>query len=265
MGSGFTGIGKKILTLFLLAALASGCSLLHRKSSEVIDENFYFQRGMKYMGKKDYLKATTDFKTIVESYSGTAIVDHAQFMLAETHFLCEEFISSAYEYERVYVDYPSSPFAPEAHYKKALSYFMESPKAILDQENTLLAINEFDRFIDNYPANSLVKEAQGKIEELTSKLAYKEYLNAESYKKLAKQYEGALDAALFYYRYVINEYPRTVWVDYSRYGIGEVYFKKKEYEKAKEMFLLIINADVDAELKKKASQMIEDMKKLEAK
>jgi len=261
--SGFRGIITKVLPVFLLVSCAAGCFLLPKKSDELFNDQFFFERGKKYMDKKDYLKAVTDFETVVESFSASEIVDHAQFMLGEAYFKSEEYVTAAYEYERVYIDYPSSSFAPEAHYKKALCYYMESPSAILDQENTRLAVEEFNRFIDNYPSHPLVEESQKKIEELTAKLAYKEYLNAETYKKLWKQYDGALESALYYYRYIIKKYPRTIWADYSRYGIGEVHFKKKEYEKAKEMFLLVVNADVDAELKEKASKMLDEIEKIE--
>jgi len=244
-----------VIIIFLVAGCSRGI-----KKEELVDARFYFNRGMERMKKKDYLKAVTDFQTVVESFSTSAIVDHAQFMLGEARFKGEEYILAAYEYERVYVDYPSSNFAPEAHYKKALCYFMESPKAALDQENTLLAIDEFNRFIDNYPQNPLVNEAQKKIEELTEKLAYKEYINAEHYKK-----RGFYDAALLYYNFVIKDYPRSIWADKSRFGIGEVFFKKMEYEKAKEVFILIVNGDVDPELQKKASEMLDNIEKIEKK
>jgi outer membrane protein assembly factor BamD len=135
---------------------------------------------------------------------------------------------------------------------------MESPVAILDQENTLLAIDEFNRFIDNYPQSPLVSEAQKKIEELTAKLAHKEYLNAELYKK-----QGHYESALIYYRDIIDKYPRTVWADYSILGIGDVFFKQQEYSKAKEMFVRIINDDVEMELKKRASLKLQEIENLE--
>jgi len=244
-----------VIIIFLVAGCFRGI-----KKEELLDARFYFNRGQERMRKKDYLKAVTDFQTVVESFSTSAIVDNAQFMLGEARFKSEEYILAAYEYERVYVDYPSSNFAPEAHYKKALCYFMESPKAALDQENTLLAIDEFNRFMENYPQNPLVNEAQKKIEELTEKLAYKEYDNAEYYKK-----RGFYDSALLYYNFVIKDYPRSTWVDDSRFGIGEVFFKKMEYEKAKEVFIIIVNGDVDPELQKKASEMLDKIEKIEKK
>jgi outer membrane protein assembly factor BamD len=241
--------------IVLIIALGWGCAS-SIKREEIIDGEFYFARGMKMMKKKDYTKAIADFQVVVESYRGSAVVDSAQYMLGESHFMVEEYVTAAFEFERVYIDFPSSSLAPQAQYKKALCYYMESPKASLDQENTRLAINEFNRFIDNYPQHELVKEAQKKINELTEKLAYKEYLNAELY-RVSKHLDGNLDAALIYYRLVIKEFPNTVWADYARFGIGQVYLERKEYDNARETFLLLVNSDVDRDLKVKSSKLLE--------
>lgn len=254
MSLSYTRFGSKIVLVTLILLLAAGCSKLKRREKELSEDMFYFQRGMEMMEKKNYPKAVENFQVIVDSFAGSAIVDQAQFLLAEAHYKSEEYITAAFEYERVYKDYPSSKFAPQAHYQKALCYYMESPQAKLDQENTRFAIDEFNRFIDTYPTNEFVKDAHTKIDELTAKLAYKEFLSAELYRKM-KHY----DAAVIYYRYVIAEYPRTVWAHYSRFGIGEVHFKKKEYESAKSWYQLIINADVDAELKTNAVKRLDEI------
>ncbi|MBT4485844.1 MAG: outer membrane protein assembly factor BamD [Candidatus Latescibacteria bacterium] len=263
MVSGFTGIGKNFI-IILLVIFSAGCSSMRNKPVEEMDAQHYFNHGIEMMGKKDYLKAIEDFETVVNSFASSAIVDHAQLMLAEANFMSEEYLTAAYEYERVYMDYPSSEFAPEAHYKKALCYYNLSPTATLDQENTQLAIDEFNRFIDDYPSHQFISEAQERIEELVSKLAYKDYLNAELYKK-SKHLENNLDAALFYYRYVIDKYPRAIWADYARFGIGEVNFMREEYEKAKEVFLLLVNKNTDMELNKKASKMLNRIENLQKK
>ncbi len=242
--------------MLLAAVLSAGCSGKLKREEELLDENFYFNRGMERMEKKDYVKAITDFQIVVDSYSDKPIVDHAQYMLGEAHYMSEEYLTAAFEFERVYTDYPSSPFAPEAQYKKALCYYMESPDARLDQDNTQKAIDEFNRFIDTYPSHELVEEAQEKIAELSDKLAYKEYLNGETYRKL-KEY----DAALFYYRFVIEEYPRTYWSDYSRFRIAEVHYRKEEYELARERLLVVLNSDIEDDLR---GDVVELMDKIES-
>lgn len=243
-----------MIAVALAIIVAAGCSKSLRREQELSGEQFYFDRGMEMMDKKDFPKAVENFRIVVDSYASSSIVDHAQYMLAEAHFRQEEYLTAAFEYNRLYDNYPSSRFAPEALYKKALCYFNESPDARLDQDNTLKAIDEFNRFIDTYPSNPLAEEAQKQIDELRAKLAYKEYGSGQLYLKM-KEYE----AALIYYRYVISEYPRTIWAQYSRYGIGEVHYRRKEYETAKSWFQLIVNADVDPELKEKAAKRLSDI------
>ncbi len=250
-----TGI-KRIIPALIALVLLGGCSKFLKRNDELIGADFYYKRGLEMVEKKDYTRAVENFQIVVDSFPGSAIVDHAQFMLGQSHFLSEEYLTAAYEFERVYRDYPSSKWAPEGHYRKALSYYMESPDARLDQENTILAIGEFNRFIDNYPRNEFVKEAQERIEELVTKLAYKEYLAADLYRKM-KNY----DAAIMYYNYVLEEYPRTVWAHHSRFGIGLVHYKKKEYETARTWFQLVLNAEIDNELKEDAEKMIEAIEK----
>jgi len=245
---------KNILLIIILMCFTIGCSKAVRK--ETINAQFYFDRGMEYMRKRDYIKAITDFQTVVESYQGSEIIDKAQFMLAEAHFMNEDYLTAAYEYERVYTEYPSSTQVPEAWFKKALCYYNESPKSDLDQENTLVAIDEFDRFIDNFPRHELAEKAQNHIEELRAKLALKEYKNAELYRKLKKY-----DSAITYYRFVIKDYPRSIWANEARYGLGLVYLKQKNYERAKEMFQFLVNTDVSKDLKDKASKKLGDIEK----
>jgi len=225
-------------------------------TKELIGAQFYFDRGMEYLDKKDYLKAQADFQTVIESYSASELVDRAQFYLAEAYFKNEEYITAAYEYERVFTDFHLSSHAPEARFKRALCYYHESPKAELDQENTLLAIDDFNRFIDNYPRNELVQEAQKYIEELRNKLAYKDFKNAELYRKL-KKYESAI----IYYRSVISEYPRSVWADEARYGMGLVYLKQDNYEKAKDQFTYLANTNTSKNIKNKASKQLNYIEK----
>ena len=250
-------------------------------------DRFFFERGMKYMEKKNYDAAIQDFQTVVDT--GTSdIMDQAQYMLGEAHYKNEDYLTAAFEYTRVYMDFPSSEYAAEAWFKKAMCYFMESPRADLDQENTQLAIDEFNRFIDNFPRNEFVEEARQKISELREKLAYKEYKNGELYRKM-KQY----DSALIYFGYVVEQYPKSIWVHHSRFSMGVVHVKllkaekkklkklekkenidedkskelryniTKDYNQAKEYFTLVINSEAESDLKKKASEKLSDLEQIE--
>jgi outer membrane protein assembly factor BamD len=246
----------------IVAILATGCAGnagKYKQKELVMDAQFYFDRGVKLLKKKEYARAIEEFNTVVESFSGSAVVDSALFYLAESHFKNEDYLTAAYNYERVYTDYPSSEFVAESQYKKALSYYMESPKAALDQENTRLAMDEFGRFIENFPSNPLIPEAQKRIEELREKLAYKDYSSAELYRRMKNP--ESLEAALIYYQSVIDEYPRSIWVDHSRLGMGIVYLMKKDRDKAREIFKQLTESDrTNPSVKKNALKRLKELK-----
>jgi outer membrane protein assembly factor BamD len=255
-----------LLFAMVVPVLFQGCLFFGGRSGKytqkelVMDANYYFDRGMKELKKRQYARAVENFNTVIESFSGSAVVDSALYYLAESHFKNEDYLTAAYEYERVYADYPASKFVAEAQYKKALSYSMESPKATLDQENTRLAIDEFTRFIENYPANPLVAEAQKRIDELTEKLAYKDYLIAELYRKMNSK--ESLGAALIYFQSVMKDYPRSTWAWYSQYGIGVVQRKLKEIDAAKESFAVLVRSDkTPPDIKKKAQRELKELGK----
>ena len=230
--------------------ILAGCASRNR-SGELSGAAFYFNLGKENMDKKNYVAAQANFQTIVDSYSGSELIDAAQFMLAEAHYMNEDYVVGAYEYEQVYRSYPSSIYAEEAMFKRAVCYFHESPKPTLDQENTLMSIEDFNQFIDTYPYSLFVDEAQEYIDELRAKLAEKEFRNAETYVKL-KKYESAV----IYYRMVIEEYPRTPWANEARYGIGEVYLKQNQFEKAREQFQILVNGIVKPDLKERARKRL---------
>lgn len=256
-----------MLAVAVTVLVFSGCFAGKGKYTDkelVMDAQYYFDRGMKELKKKNYETAIEQLNTVVESFSGSAVVDSALFYLAEARFKNEDYLTAAYEYERVYVDYPSSEFVAEAQYKKALSYSMESPKANLDQENTRLAIDEFKRFIENHPGHRFAEEAQKRIDELTEKLAYRDYLIAELYRKMKSP--ESFQAALIYYRAIIKDYPRSIWAWYARYGIGVVHLKQKEYELARTAFSELASAErAPSDLKKKAAKNIKSIESNAAK
>lgn len=244
--------------LILSIIFAAGCS--SKLKPQLEGAEFFYNRGMKLMNKKDYIKAVADFQTIVDSYQSSEMIDEAHFMLAEAHYKNEEYLTAAFEYERVFTDYPTSKLASEARYKRALCYFNESPRSELDQENTNLAIDDFRRFIDNFPDNVLAKDANAKIAELQEKLAYKDYKNAELYRKLKKY-----DSAIIYYNSIEENYPKSVWIDDSNYGKALCLIKLVKFEQARDILKEIAASDNDKGLKRKASKKLSEVEKKLAK
>jgi outer membrane protein assembly factor BamD len=107
---------------------------------------------------------------------------------------------------------PASKLVTEAQYMLAESYYELSPDYTLDQKYTLKAIQELQAFIDFFPTDSKVPDAENKIAEMNEKLAHKEFFTAYIYTKLE-----FFNAAIIYYDNVIENYHDTQYASKSLY------------------------------------------------
>ncbi len=172
-------------------------------------------------------EAIAEFKKIIFEHPGSEYLDDVRFGLAEAYFKQKDYILAASEYKGLIRDFPSSPFADDSQYKGALCYFKLSPRPQLDQKYTNLAIEEFNTFLEDYPQSRFVPQAKGKLAQLRNKLAEKAYETGLLYYKM-----GDYEAAKVYYQTVLDKYEETDWVDDAHYGLGGIWEKKGDRERA---------------------------------
>lgn len=170
---------------------------------------------------EDYLEAINEFQAILLQYPGSSISDDAQFYLGKTRFAREEYIMAAFEFSKLIKNMPASDFVPEAQYMLADCYYELSPNYNLDQKYTKKAIQELQAFIDFFPTNEKVADAEKKIAELNNKLAEKTYSIAGIYEKL-----DYLKAAVIYYNEVIETYHDTPYAPLAMYNKINVLVEK---------------------------------------
>ncbi len=197
--------------LFILIAIGMwGCSASLNTANMGPTQRLDY--AMKLYNDKDYMEAIKEFQAITLQYPGNVVVDSAQFFLGMSHFKREEYILGAYEFSRLIKNMPASKFVPQAQYMLADSYYELSPYFELDQKYTHKAIDEFQAFIDFFPTNSEVPDAEKKIAELNQKLAHKEYYTAYIYTKL-----GDYKAAIIYYNLLLDTYHETMYAPLALY------------------------------------------------
>lgn len=173
----------------------------------------YYNYAYKLYTEEDYEEAISNFQNFLLQYSGSAYNDDAQFYLGMTYNKRKQYLLAAYEFSKLIKNIPASPFVPEAQYMLAESYFQLSPPYQLDQAYTKKAIEEFQAFIDFFPANPKVEEAENKIKELTEKLAEKDYMSGVIYQKM-----GYERAAIKSYALVAETYHDTKFAPLALYN-----------------------------------------------
>lgn len=175
----------------------------------------------------DYQEALTELQGIILQYPGNAVVDDAQYYLAMTRFKRDEYILAGFEFSKIIKNMAASQFVPDAQYMLAQSYYKLSPSYSLDQTYTKKAVEEFQAFIDFFPTNPNVPDAEKKISELNSKLAQKEYNSATIYEKM-----DFYTAALIYYNNVVEIYHDTKFAPLALYNRIQILVSKNRDKEA---------------------------------
>ncbi|MCX7875295.1 MAG: outer membrane protein assembly factor BamD [Melioribacteraceae bacterium] len=247
----------KYFFVLLIAFILTNCSSSVDTSKFTIEE--YFNYAMQLYNQEDYEEAVQEFQNFLLQYSGSAFNDDAQFYYGMTYFKRGQYLLAAYEFSKLIRNIPASPFVPETQFMLAESYYQLAPPYQLDQAYTKKAIEEFQVFIDFFPADKRVEDAEKKIKELTERLAEKEYQSGLIYEKM--EYEKA---AIKYYAFVADTYHDTKFAPISLYRKIQLEIKKGMKQEAIADINTFINRYPENEylndIKKMESQLIETKK-----
>ncbi|MEE8340769.1 MAG: outer membrane protein assembly factor BamD [Candidatus Neomarinimicrobiota bacterium] len=210
-----------------------------------------YNRGQDFLENKKYYNAQQEFQIIVLSGSHTEWGDDAQFYLAESYFLNEEYILAISEYERLTRKMKYSPFVERCRWRICEAYLAESPKYYHDQTNTNKALQKLQEFIEEYPESEYRDEANKTVEKLRSKLAEKMLETAILYIKL-----HAYDSAIVAFENLLRNYYDTDIAEEAHVGIIRSYSLMKKTEEAKQYYQSNAEKILSAELKSKSLEYI---------
>lgn len=228
----------------------TSCGRKNKQELKTAEEAFH--EAMDKFNDGKYLDASEKLTLVTMNYSGSSIIDSAQYFLAESHFNIKEYLIAASEYQRLVFQFPSSHLCDDAKYKIGLSYFNMSPHYGLDQDFTRRGVEEFQEFTEEYPNSELVPEVLVKIFDARSKLARKIYKSGELYFKM-QDYESAV----IYLSEVLDNYYDTEYAPMASLKKGESYYKMKKFDEANAECNKIIEKYPDSQESVQAKELVE--------
>lgn len=219
---------RLIRTAALAASIALGfaCSGRQQLSKSASPADAY-AAAKAVFDKKDYFKAKNLFTVIVLNHPAGETFEAAQYHLAESHFHLKEYVEAISEYEKLIRSMPRSGYVDDAQYKIGMCYFKLSPGYALDQEYTYKAIDQFQKFLEEYPESELRAEGEKRLSECREKLARKEFKTGELYTKM-----GQHKAAIISFDVVLDQYYDTSFADDALYLKALSHLKLGETETA---------------------------------
>ena len=157
-----------------------------------------------YYAQKKYNNAFILFEDLFPVFKGTAKFEDLYYKYALTSFHLKDYTNAENLFKTFVETFPNSTNAEEADFMRAYSFYKQSPKAELDQTNTIRAMGQMQVFINTHPTSARVPEATNIINESHAKLEVKDYKNALLYYDM-----GYYKAAAISFASLTDNYPDT--------------------------------------------------------
>ena len=174
---------KKYLAIFIITLAFGACSE-YQSLLKSTDPELKYTKAVEYFEKNDFMRAATLFDDVSRYFRGTERSEAILNYLAKSYMGQKDYFTAS-EYYKTYVKtYPKGQYLIESRFMIGYCYYLDAPDPRLDQTATHDAINAFQEFLDIHPDSERVPEVNKLLDELKSKLAYKELLSARLYYNL---------------------------------------------------------------------------------
>ena len=181
---------KKLLYSISIIILISSCSE-YQKALNSDEVSVKFNVGTELYDAEKYSKASRLFAQILPQYRGKPQAQKLTYMQAMCFYNTKDYNSSSYQMERFVNSYPDSEKVEEMAFLGAKSYYLMSPIFSKDSEDTKIAIDKLQEFINAFPESEFNDDANKLIFELDYRLELKEFNIALQYNVLT-DYQAAI-------------------------------------------------------------------------
>ena len=211
-----------VLVVGALLLAGTGCSE-YNKIMKSTDLDYKYERALGFLDSNKCYGALPLLEEVVSLTRGTERSVDAQYNFAKAHRCVGDYYLARYYFKMFAKTFPNDPRAEEAQFESAVCSYLLSPKPSLDQLETEQAIEEFQLFMDRYPASTFRDSSQVMVDVLRHKLEVKSfesaytYYHTENYKSAVIAFENAL-----------KEYPDTPFREQMQWLIVDSYFQYAE-------------------------------------
>jgi len=262
---------KYSFLLFISLLLFASCGE-YQKLLKSTDPELKYTKAIEYFEKGDFMRASTLFDEISTYFKGTDRSETVLNYMAKSYMGQKDY-STASEYYRTYVKtYPKGKYITEAKFMIGYCFYLDSPDPRLDQDATMKGIAALQEFIDLFPGSEKVQEAVKLIDELTNKLAYKEYLNAKLYFNLGNYLGNNYESAVITAQNALKKYPTNNYREQLALIVLDAKFQQAiqsveekrtdRYRSTIDEYYNFINEFPDGKFRKQADKIFNESKKI---
>ena len=227
----------KFYGILFLTVLLAGCGGIN-KVLKSKDAQYKLRMAEQYYAKKKYNYAQQVYEDIMPYFRGGPEFEDIYYKYAYTAYYQRDYLNAENLFKTFLEIYPNSSKAEELDFMRAYTFYKQSPKASLDQTNTIKAMGMMQTFINTHPGSARNKEASEIIDIGRKKLETKDHNAAQLYFDL-----GQFRAAAVAFNAILNAYPESQNSDEYKMMAIKSYYRFAELsveEKRAERFEKVI-------------------------
>jgi len=246
------------LGLVLVSLLLSSCGN-YNKIVKSTDYEYKYKKAIEYYEDGDYTKAGTLLKDLVSIFRGTNRADKVYYYYAKCMIAQSDYLMAKHYFNSLVKEFPMSDHTEESYFMAGYCSYLMSPKARLDQQVTIEAIDALQLYVNLYPFNDRVDEANRLIDEMNNKLVYKAFLSARLYYDF-----GNYKASVIALNNCLTEFPDSKYREELKFmlleskynlAVGSVFEKRAErLSGALDEYFSFIDEFPDSKYKKDAEK-----------
>ena len=203
------------------------------------DAEYKLRMAEQYFVKKKYSLAQQLYEDVMPFFKGRSEFEDIYYKYAYTAYYQNDYLNAENLFKTYLEVFPNSARAEEVDYMRAYTFYKQSPKAELDQTNTIKAMNLMQVFINTHPGSPRIKEATEIIDNSRLKLEAKDHKSAQLYYDL-----GQFKAAAVSFSTLLDAYPDSKKSEEYKLMAIKSYYRFAELsveEKKAERFAKVID------------------------
>jgi outer membrane protein assembly factor BamD len=256
---------KKYLSLFLLLLLFVSC----KGYNKVVKSDDYqrkFELADELYNLKQYMRSVTLYEQVYQKFPKTGEGELAYYRIGKAYYAEKDYYMAGYYLGAFSQRFPYSANAEETLFLSAMCSVSSSPEFTLDQNDTEIAINTLQQFIDKYPNSTLVDSCNHVMDRLRMKIQLKEYQGVKLYSK-TENYRAAVTSAETF----LADYPVSAKREEISYLLVENSFlltknsieskKKERIDQTIKRYRNFVNEFPESKYKRRLNTISDDMER----
>jgi len=244
---------QTLLFAFSCLLLLGGCGGSLLELSEKTPEQL-LKDGIAYTRAENFTDARASLNKIIEDYPDSPEKVTASLLIAEVHYKDDKFAESKFMFKNFLELYPAHRLADRAFFFMAMSDYKLMDIETRDQTSAQNALEEFEKFIKEFPKSKYLSQAEEKRKQCLESLARNQMEIGKFYFRTS-----SFHSAITRFQQLMSAYPDQPFMDEVLFLLGESFYNEQNFEKAKLNYQELIRKYPRSEFVKEARTRLREI------